>query len=309
MGASYIKPTKKPGLYTTFHSFNKAVQLCTDKMQSTKLKWVAMMVQFLCITIALATAGGSRDCYIRFDDTGACACSYAMVGPNHPSCSGDSIIYIPSCYCMYYDSTQNLSIIGHCYFSCYNINNIHVEKTSSREFNADICDNFGYLNRTGRFCGRCSNTHGLAAYSYQYLKCIPCQDYGYKNWLRYFAVALLPLTAFYIFAVLLSFNVTSSSFNGVVLVIQCIMSPLLLTIAHDNFTDIPNHYYATLSVPLKVTTSIFCVVNLDFFRLVYPPFCLHPKANIFQILSLDYLYSGSLSLPPYLHVLCAGHCI
>ena len=78
--------------------------------------------------------------------------------------------------------------------------------------------------------------------------------------------------------------------------IQCIMSPLLLTIAHDNFTDIPNHYYATLSVPLKVTTSIFCVVNLDFFRLVYPPFCLHPNANIFQILSLDYL----VALYPFL---------
>ena len=35
--------------------------------------------------------------------------------------------------------------------------------------------------------------------------------------------------------------------------------------------------------------SILSVVNLDFFRLVYPPFCLHPRANIFQILSLDYL--------------------
>ena len=255
-----------------------------------------MMVQFLCITIALATAGSSRDCYIRFDDTGACACSsYAMVGPNLPSCI-DSTIYIPFCYCVYYDSIQNLSIIGHCYFSCYNMGYVAVEINSSRDFNADICDRFGYLNRTGRFCGRCSNTHGLAAYSYQYLKCIPCQDYGYKNWLRYFAVALLPLTAFYIFAVLLSFNVTSSSFNGVVLVIQCIMSPLLLTIAHDNFTNLPKHYYATLSVPLKVITSIFCVVNLDFFRLVYPPFCLHPKANIFQILSLDYL----VALYPFL---------
>ena len=210
-----------------------------------------------------------------------------MVGLNLPSCI-DSTIYIP--YCVY---IQNLSIIGHCYFSCYNIGNIAVEINSSREFNADICDSFGYLNRTGRFCGRCSNTHGLAAYSYQCLKCIPCQDYGYKNWLRYFAVALLPLTAFYIFAVLLSFNVTSSSFNGVVLVIQCIMSPLLLTIAHDNFTNLPKHYYATLS---KVITSIFCVVNLDFFRLVYPPFCLHPKANIFQILSLDYL----VALYPFL---------
>ena len=68
------------------------------------------------------------------------------------------------------------------------------------------------------------------------------------------------------------------------------------SVFHDNFTNLPKHYYATLSVPLKVTTSIFCVVNLDLFRLVYPPFCLHPKANIFQILSLDYL----VALYPFL---------
>ena len=156
-----------------------------------------MMAQLLCITIALATAGSFRDCDVRFDDTGACVCSsyYAIVGPNLPYCF-DSSIYIPSCYCVYYDSIQNLSIIGHYYFSRYNsVGDIPVEITSSHEFNADICDRFGYLNRTGRFCGRFSNTHSLAAYSYQCLKCIPCQDYGYKNWLRYFAVALLPLTA------------------------------------------------------------------------------------------------------------------
>ena len=47
---------------------------------------------------------------------------------------------------------------------------------------------------------------------------------------------------------------------------------------------------------MKTATSVFCVVNLDFFRLVYPPFCLHPEASVFQILSLDYL----VALYPFL---------
>ena len=47
---------------------------------------------------------------------------------------------------------------------------------------------------------------------------------------------------------------------------------------------------------IKIITSISGPVNLDFFRLVYPPFCLHPKANVFAILSLDYL----VALYPFL---------
>ena len=121
---------------------------------------------------------------------------------------------------------------------------------------------------------------------------------------RYFAVAFLPLTVFYIVAVLLSFNVTSSSFNGMVLVLQCVMSPQMLMMSHDalNFKSLNYLTFnrstvdvyltfnrSTVDVLFVIVASILSVVNLDFFRLVYPPFCLHPRANIFQILSLDYL--------------------
>ena len=33
----------------------------------------------------------------------------------------------------------------------------------------------------------------------------------------------------------------------------------------------------------------FSMWNLDFFRLVYSPFCLHPHASMLHILSLDYI--------------------
>ena len=88
-----------------------------------------------------------------------------------------------------------------------------VTVTETSTFNADLC--FDMLNRQGRFCGKCKEGHGLAVYSYQYYSCIQCRDYGYKNWLKYFTVALLPLTLFYILAVLLRLNVTSSTLNGI----------------------------------------------------------------------------------------------
>ena len=262
------------------------------------MKPLACFLCTLCLAVAVATAGNSstevEDCDIRFEDNGACACSSSDVG-RPVSCSSDSnkTITIQQCYCMYYDRTQNLSIVGHCYYSCYKFHGTKQQITNSIQFNNDICSQYGDLNRIGRFCGRCNDTYGLAAYSYQVFSCIPCQNYGYRNWLRYFAVALLPLTAFYIAAVLLSFNVTSSSLNGIVFVIQCILSPLQVTLVQGSPRVID--YHTKLSM-LKVATSIFCTVNLDFFCLVYPPFCLHPEANIFQILSLDYI----VALYPFL---------
>lgn len=39
---------------------------------------------------------------------------------------------------------------------------------------------------------------------------------------------------------------------------------------------------------IKFLIAIFSIWNLDFFRSLYPPFCLHPKLSILHILSLDY---------------------
>ena len=252
-----------------------------------------MGTQFLYFVLILTLGSSSEDCEIRFEDNGACACSsHDIAGAVSRYCNSDKSIKIQRCSCMYYDSTQNLSIVGHCYYSCYEFHDTVIEIANSSEFNADICNKYGHINRTGRFCGQCETGYGLAAYSYLLFKCIPCQDYGYSNWLKYFAVALLPLTGFYILAVLLSFNVTSSSFNVIVLIIQCITSPQQLIVAQGYLYT----RHTIMSIPLKVVTSIFCTVNLDFFRFVYPPFCLHPEVNIHQMLSLDYI----VALYPFL---------
>lgn len=139
------------------------------------------------------------------------------------------------------------------------------------------------LNRVGRFCGGCDEGYGLSAYSYQFFSCVSCKDYGYKNWLIYFAVSLLPLTVFYVLAVMLSLNVTSSGLNGVILIIQCLSSPLQMTIMQGS----PDFEY--FGVPLKILLTLTGAANLDFFRVLYSPNCLHPRANALEILALDYI--------------------
>ena len=212
-----------------------------------KLQYLAVNLLWMCLAVVAIgnTSEDIKDCEIRFEDNGACACSsHDTAGP--VNWYSDRSILIKPGYCMYNDLAQNLSVVGHCYYSSYELSGTIKWITSSIQFNANICHQYGHLNRTGHFCGQCNESYGLAAYSYQLFSCIPCQDYGYKNWLRYFAVALLPLTVFYILAVMLSFNVTSSGVNGIVLVIQCIMSPVQISIAQSSPILTLQHNYATV---------------------------------------------------------------
>jgi hypothetical protein len=211
----------------------------------------------------------------------------------------DEYLWIQACYCMYYDS-QNETILGSCMSTCHYVHFHEVGRVyfkleryateNGSEFNEAICSrNFAHvdMNREGRFCGRCKAGYGLAAYSYRYVRCIPCTDYGYKNWLLYFTIALLPLTIFYFLVVFLKFNVNSSRFMGVMITLQCIFSSVQLRVFEDWLAANPEA--ALFNISFKVFTSIFGFINLDFFRTIYPGFCLHPKLNILHIVSLDYI--------------------
>ena len=159
--------------------------------------------------------GKINQCTVKFEDTDSCACSDNAMKTK--IICYNRTIWINRCYCMYYDPEKDKSIIGNCFFTCFYImTGVIVTNTST--LNADMCSNM--FNRQGRFCGECKEGHGLAVYSYHYYSCIQCRYYGYKNWLKYFTVAFLPLTLFYILAVLLRLNVTSSTFNGIVTVMH-----------------------------------------------------------------------------------------
>ena len=54
------------------------------------------------------------------------------------------------------------------------------------------------------------------------------------------------------------------------------------TLPTNRFTS--SQRYGTVAL-----ISLFGIWNLDFFRLVYTPFCLHPHTNTLQVLALDYI--------------------
>ena len=226
--------------------------------------------------------------------TVTCKCGSDILKTIECNNNADSI-HIQSCYCMFYDTSENSTLAGNCMMTCFNagrksfrsITRYSVENGSL--FNNEMCSSDFDIHREGHFCGCCKEGYGLAAYSYHYTSCIPCKDYSYKNWLRYFTVALFPLTVFYFAVVLLKINIFSSWISGIVFAIQCLVSPFQQHVYDGWIYTVEGGSPSAIYKCLNIFLSLAGIVNLDFFRTLYPFFCLHPKLNILHVASLDFI--------------------
>lgn len=202
------------------------------------------------------------------------------------------VLLVKNCYCLYYE--DNRTIIGQCFYTCYNQNGTFqylLERVESgTEFNEKMCS--GSLvglefNRQGKLCGRCKEGYGIPLYSYHLTKCVLCKKHYYQS-LKYIAIAYGPLTLFYIIVVMFRITITSGDMNGYIFFSQAITSPIQMRffIGMTKSIDYSLRRYATA---LKIVYSFYGIWNLDFFRLLYNPFCIHPKVDIRHTLFLDYL--------------------
>ena len=141
------------------------------------------------------------------------------------------------------------------------------------------------LNREGQLCGRCQEGFAPPVYSYS-LNCVNCSEYGYQKWLKYTAIAFGPLTLFSAAIIAFHISATSTYLHGYILFCQLFSIPTVLRLV------VNSHEYNTYTNTkwfVNVYASIIGIWNLDFFRLFYEPFCLHPHMTIVQSLALDYL--------------------
>ena len=155
------------------------------------------------------------------------------------------------------------------------------------ELDRAMCEHTG---RTGQLCGQCMEGHSPPVYSY-YSQCVNCTA-DTNNWAKYLAVSLLPTTAFFTGALVFRFRATSPLLNGYILTCQIVTSPPVLRLLA--FSAYDRHYHNAHEVALlvKIYPGFLSIWNLDFFRLAYTPFCLHPNTSTLQVLSLDYIIAA-----------------
>ena len=243
-------------------------------------------VFLLALVLLLVSCSGACPPWTVFSSpSGECQCGDGLYGVVH--CDRDNKrISLLKCYCMSYNMDFNMTVVGPCnamcrkastdYYGYYNLLNVSDDASL---LNSELCWKY---NREGQLCGRCKNNTGPPVYSYS-LECVPCLETEFKsNLFKYVAVAFLPLTIFYLGAVIFKLSVTSGNMVAYVLVCQIASVPATQRYLWLNFEK-----HNVLGIKLLI--SVYSMWNLDFFRSLHRPFCIHPKMFTLHVLALDYL--------------------
>ena len=251
--------------------------------------FLSAMFTFLSLSALVAALSASingstqdLDCPLwTFPINGTCRC-----GDDYRetlSCEDDKgALLLKKCFCMTARPGEHFPIVGTCLYRCdltYPETNV-IGVNTTAEITNMTC---GPFRRAGVMCGECMPGYGLPVYSYS-LSCVECVDYKF-NWLIYITVAYLPLTIFFIMVIILRISVTSGFLLGYVTICQLLtMKSIATLVVNFAVNSLPKK-----NIAIESLVTMLSFWNLDFFRALYPPFCLHPHLTALQVQSLDYL--------------------
>ena len=204
------------------------------------------------------------------------------------SCTNDkSPVYVLSCHCMSLNRWGE-AVEGQCPYLC--TNNFHtVVKDTNDLRNGRICNKKIPQNRHGQLCGRCEEGHAPAAYSYSFI-CTNCTSYK-NNWMRYVAIAYVPITILFLVVLFFRWSVMSPALNANIFFCQIVSCPAVMSLlsVFVYFSEkTPVDPELNMKLAIRALSILYGVWNLDFFHLTFEPFCLHPDMNTLSVIALDY---------------------
>ena len=200
-------------------------------------------------------------------------------------------------YCMTFKKTDNRSlIVGTCPYNQLS----YIPQTSffyqDLPLNRSLLESAmcGDFNRRGQLCGDCIDNYSVPVYTY-HPQCVKCPR-GTNNWGKYIAVSLVPQTLFSLTILVLGLRATSPRLNGFILYSQLVTPPpvlrLFATLMYNFRFDPWLGHDEALSKFMAAVFSFHSMWNMDFLRINYEPFCLHPNVSTLQILALDYIIAA-----------------
>ena len=218
--------------------------------------------------------------------SGSCKCGSSLGGIVECDNSSGKVSLL-RCYGMTFSANESMLVVGRCLYHCNDrvyAKSYYPLPSNTSELNEILCSEY---HREGQLCGRCEEGFALPVYSYNF-SCVNCTNHYANNWIKYLAVSLLPLTLFFIVIVTCRVRVTSGVMNAYVLQCQTLSLPAITrsyVLAFESLYGSSSIVFQTVAVSF----TSYSMWNLDFFRLLYPPFCLHPETTVLQILALDYV--------------------
>ena len=215
----------------------------------------------------------------------SCVCGSSLEGIVECDSSSGKVRLL-RCYCMTFDVNELMLMVGRCPYGCVRKKyaNSYYPLPSNKSKLNELCSRH---HREGQLCGKCENGYALPVYSYN-TSCVNCTNHYANNWIKYLAVSLVPLTLFFIVIVTCRLSVTSGVMNAFILLCQT-ASFISIARIYSLAWETTHGSGSTAFNVFAVTFTFYSMWNLDFFRFVYPPFCLHPGTTTLQVLALDYV--------------------
>ena len=197
---------------------------------------------------------------------------------------------LPFGYCATYnEENKHLSIAKCPYFqpNGYNITvsgYINLPRNLS-QLNDYMC---GPLNRKGLVCSECANGFGPSVTSFGF-NCANCTDAWYGVPL-FLVVKFVPITVFYFIILVFQISVTSAPMPCFIMFAQYVVIVLYMCL----FSDYTIHHIISAKdgnpgLGMKIIVTLYGVLNLDFFDLILPPFCVSEHIKTIHIVFSDYI--------------------
>ena len=208
-----------------------------------------------------------------------CECGNTLGG--RISCNSTShVVGLLHCFSMTYNNDKSSLVVGASYYGCYRTgNNVHGPRYGLPFNSSSLNEQCEKYNRDGQLCGQCRKGFAPLVYSYD-MNCMNCTN-PVNNWLKYITAAFLPLTVFFVIVIAFRIRATSVLMNTFILFSQTVTAPIIIR----GIIRSPSDKKYLLS---RIGFSFFGIWNLDFFRLLYSHFCLHPQMTMVQVIALDY---------------------
>lgn len=190
-------------------------------------------------------------------------------------------------WCMTYDEKQNKIVMGNWIY--YIQLNFHHDSGyvklphSVYELDAKFCYP---LNRTGRLCGECRNGTGVSVSSILF-ECVDCKSSDFPwHFILYLIIELVPVTIFFLIVVFFNISITTGPATSFVFFSQMITLPMEIFHFQDIFTRVLG---PAGKVVLNILIVPYSIWNLDFFKTIIPPFCLHTSLKTMHVIALSYV--------------------
>ena len=242
----------------------------------------------LAVAVYLVLGASITSCPTGFyfnNNTTKCECDEFLVDHNYIQCNLlEKRAYINNAVCLMSATNSNTYSVGLCPLTLGNWENITNRLWSELPsdpdmLNATMC---GPYNREGYMCGKCIDGYGLPVYSHDF-KCVNCSKFSTGvSIVMYIIIQLVPITLFFVCAVMFHLNITSGPLLGYFIFCQMyFVSDYRGT--QSIFDFISNHASEYIKVLFKISQALSQLWSLLFFKSLIPPFCISEKLSSVHI--------------------------